>query len=104
MRALIAIVAMLPAAPALAADSNFRCGKWIVSRDMSVTELRSKCGEPTARETYTQDVMARNPDTGLVYKNGVTQTEIWIYDRGSRASPMVVTIVEGRIKSIERQQ
>ena len=95
---------LLPAATAPAADSNFRCGKWIVSRDLSVTELRSKCGEPASRESYLEDVMARNPNTGLMYKSGVTQTEIWIYERGTSAPLMIVTIVDGRIKSIERGQ
>ena len=109
MKNLIVIAAFLPgflvpAATTQAADSNFRCGKWIVSRDLSVTELRSKCGEPASRESYVEDVMARNPNTGLMYKSGVTQTEIWVYERGTSAPPMVVTIVDGRIKSIERGQ
>ena len=49
-------------------------------------------------------VLARNQNTGLMYKSGVTQVEVWTYDRGSTAPPMIVTIVDGRIKSIERSQ
>jgi hypothetical protein len=30
--------------------------------------------------------------------------ETWLYDRGTTAPPMVVTIVDGRIKNIERQR
>jgi hypothetical protein len=101
---IVMAAALLPAVAAQAADSNFRCGKWVVSRDMDVSELRAKCGEPVSRETRVEDVMARNQNTGLMYKTGVTQTEIWTYDRGSTAPSMIVTIVDGRIKSIERSQ
>jgi hypothetical protein len=86
------------------ADANFRCGKWIASSDMSVTDLRAKCGEPTSRASRTEDVMVRNRNTGLMYKSGETLIETWTYDRGTTAPPMVVTIVDGRIKSIERGQ
>jgi hypothetical protein len=105
MKILIALAAvLLPAVATQAADSNFRCGKWVVSRDMDVTELRAKCGEPVSRETRVEDVMVRNQNTGLMYRSGVTQIEVWTYDRGSTAPPMIVTVVDGRIKSIERSQ
>jgi hypothetical protein len=93
---------MLPLA--VAADENFRCGNKIASSDMTVEELVQKCGEPTTRKTETQDVNVRNRDNGLMVKTGETVIETWIYDRGSQAAPMVVTIVDGRIKSIERQK
>jgi hypothetical protein len=95
---------LLPAFAAQAADSNFRCGKWVVSRDMDVSELRARCGEPASRESRVENVMTRNRNTGLMYKSGVTQIEVWTYDRGSTAPPMIVTIIDGRIKSIERGQ
>ena len=66
-------------------------------------------------EELTQQVRpadhARKPDrghqgaqsnNGLLMKTGETTTETWMYDRGTQAAPMVVTIVDGRIKSIER--
>jgi hypothetical protein len=86
------------------ADGNFRCGKWIAESSMSVTDLLAKCGQPVSRETRTEDVMVRNRNTGLMMKSGETTVETWTYDRGTGASPMVVTIIEGRIKSIERKQ
>ena len=86
------------------ADETFRCGKWIVSSDLTVPDLLQKCGEPTTRKTEVQDVLARNRDYGLVTKQGETTIETWTYDRGSQAKPMVVTIVDGRIKSIDRQK
>lgn len=98
---LIALAALL-AAPAQA--DNFRCGKWIATDDMAVSDLLARCGEPASRATRIEDVMSRNFNTGFMYKSGEQTVETWIYDRGSRAQPMVVTIVDGRIRSIERQK
>src|SRR6185295_2984829 len=95
--ALSLFAALLP----LAADAeSFRCGKWIVSEETTVDELVHKCGAPTTHESKTEDIKARNH--GLLVKTGETTTERWVYERGSRASPMVVIIVDGKIKSIER--
>jgi hypothetical protein len=83
---------------------NFRCGKWIATKDLPVSELLAKCGEPAMRETRVEDVMSRNYNTGLMYKSGEQVVELWTYDRGAHAPPMVVTIVDGRIKSIDRKK
>jgi len=95
---------LLMLASTASADENFRCGNWIASSDMTVEELVQKCGEPTSRKSEIQEVTTRNRDNGLMVKVGETQIEIWTYDRGSNAAPMVVTIVDGRIKSIDRQK
>jgi hypothetical protein len=87
--------------PLCASAETFRCGQSIVTVDMTVSELTNKCGAPTSRESKTEDVKARNK-YGMSVKNGETTTETWTYGRGSRASPMVVTIVDGAIKKIER--
>jgi hypothetical protein len=99
--ALVLILAVLSAA---AHAENFRCGKWIASTDLSVTELVARCGEPASRETRTEDVLTRNRNTGLMGKTGQITVETWIYERGTQAPPVVVTIVDGRIKSIERRK
>jgi hypothetical protein len=101
MKSALALALLLLSAMAFA-DENFRCGKWIASSDLSVQELLAKCGEPSSRETRTEDVRVRNRNTGLLYKTGEILVEVWTYDRGSAAAPMVVTIVDGRIKSLER--
>jgi uncharacterized protein DUF2845 len=85
------------------ADETFRCGNSIASSDMSVSELTAKCGQPTSRESKTEDVKARNSNNGLMVKVGETTVETWVYDRGANPA-MVVTIVDGRIKNITRQQ
>jgi Protein of unknown function (DUF2845) len=97
-------MALLVSASAARADESFRCGKWIASSDMSVTDLLAKCGEPHQRVTTTEDVKVRNRNTGLMQKLGEVIVERWTYDRGNNAPPMVVTIVDGRIKSLDRQK
>ena len=99
-----AIATALLMLPLAASAETFRCGNWIASSDMSVDELVKKCGEPTTRTSNKEDVLVRNRDNGLMLKSGETLIETWTYDRGSQAAPMVVTIVDGRIKSIERQK
>ncbi len=99
----LALAALFATAPALA-DENFRCGKWVVSSDMTPAELAEKCGPPTLHESRTEDVMVRNRNTGLMEKAGETRIETWTYDRGTQAAPMLVTIIDGRIKSIDRQR
>jgi len=90
--------------PIAAAAETFRCGKWIINEDTTLEELMQKCGPPTSQESRTEDIKARNTSTGLIIKTGETTTEIWTYDRGPQASPMVVTIIDGRVKRIERQK
>jgi len=101
LRNLIALVALL--APGFATAETFRCGKWIINDETTLPELTQKCGPPTSRASRVEDVRARNAYTGGMEKIGETVIETWIYDRGTGASPMVVTIVDGRIKKIERQ-
>jgi len=100
---MLAAAALLLLPLAASADETFRCGQWIADSSMTVSELTEKCGQPTSRETKTEDVMVRNNNNGLMVKQGETTVGTWIYDRGANPA-MVVTIVDGRIKSIVRQQ
>src|SRR4051812_351584 len=104
MKRTLRIAAVLFLAPiAVCADETFRCGKWIATSEMTVVELTEKCGEPTSRSAKTEDVMVRNNNFGLMVKVGETTLETWVYDRGANPD-MVVTIVDGHIKSIDRQK
>jgi hypothetical protein len=85
------------------ADETFHCGKWVISSDMPLSELSYKCGEPVSRTRRTEDVRAPGP-SGAQVKVGVSVIETWTYDRGTQAAPMVVTIIDGAIKSIERRR
>ena len=96
-----ALIALLIVSQPVFADT-FRCGSWIASPDMSVGELLEKCGEPAQKTSETVDVYARTASGGGTYKTGTSTIEKWTYDRGSQAAPMIVTIVDGKIKSMER--
>jgi hypothetical protein len=80
---------------------NFRCGQRIATPDMSVDELIEVCGEPTHRSTETVDVYGHSANGGRI-KTGTSVVETLTFDRGSQASAMVVTVVDGKIKSMER--
>ena len=95
------MVAGLMLSGTAAIAEGFRCGQWIVSDDVSVEELLQKCGEPTLKTSETVDVYGPSKSGGRV-KHGTTIIEKWTYDRGSQAFPMIVTIVDGKIKSMER--
>lgn len=81
---------------------TFRCGQWIASPDMSVDELLQKCGAPTKKSSETIDVYGPSVSGGGHVKRGTSTIEKWTYDRGSQAAPMIVTIVDGKINSMER--
>ena len=96
-----ALVAVLIVSQPAFAES-FRCGQWIASEDMSVKELLQKCGEPTQKTAETIDVYGPSVSGAGRVKRGTSVIEKWTYNRGSQAAPMVVTIVDGKIKSMER--
>ena len=58
IRRTLLIAGLLCSGSALGSEL-FRCGSWVVSADMSVAELKAKCGEPTTKTVETQDVYAR---------------------------------------------
>jgi hypothetical protein len=99
-RAALALAGALLFAQSASAET-FRCGQWIASKDMSVEELLEKCGEPTTRSVRQEDIYARAAGGGQ-NRIGVATIETWTYDRGSQSFDMVVTIVDGKIKSMER--
>jgi hypothetical protein len=85
------------------ADETFRCGKWVITSEATLGELVDKCGPPASRESRTEDVRVRNPHSGLMMTTGQKTIETLTWNRGARAAPMVVTVVDGAIKSIERK-
>ena len=75
----------------------------IIALLMTLGELESKCGPPAARTSRTEDVRVRNRNTGFMMTTGQTTIETLTWNRGARAAAMVVTVVDGTIKSIERK-
>lgn len=96
-----ALAVLLTISQSSSAES-FRCGPWIASEDMTVDELLQKCGEPAKRTSETVDVYGPGISGGGRVKRGTSTIEKWTYDRGNQAAPIVVTIVDGTIKSMER--
>lgn len=97
MRFITTISALVVLAPSVGmSDGFFRCGSSLVSADISAAELLQKCGQPSSKEVSTHDVWNSH---GV--KTGTSTTEKWRYDRGSRAAPMIVTIIDGQIQSMK---
>ena len=103
MKILAAVTASALLLPAMATAETFRCGKWIIDDETTLEELVRKCGEPTSVDSRVEDVLAPNGYGGRT-KVGETVIETWLYARGTSASPMMVTVVDGRIKKIERMK
>ena len=99
----LGLLAVLTIGAVAQADETFRCGKWVVSSEVTLGELKSKCGPPSSSSSRTEDVRVRNRNTGLMMTTGQTTIETLTWNRGSSAAPMVVTVVDGVIKSIERK-
>jgi len=96
----ISVLSMLPfAAPA----ESMRCGKWVVSETSAVAEIAEKCGEPQQKDVAREDVLGKNT-LGNPIKLGVKVTERWRYQANNRVLPMLVTIVDGKVVSIERTE
>jgi hypothetical protein len=86
------------------ADESMRCGKWVVNSDLPTAELLSKCGEPSSKDSTTDDIRAKHASGRGTFVVGQTTTERWYYERGPGALRMVVTVVDGKIKSIDRAE
>jgi hypothetical protein len=103
MRHLTAIASALLVLPFAASAESMRCGKWVVSETSAAAEILEKCGEPQKKDVSHEDVYSRNIH-GDTYKTGVKVTERWRYQSSNRALPMLVTIVDGKVVSIERTE
>lgn len=81
--------------------ASMRCGSYVVNESETVDGLLTKCGEPQKKEVIEEEVRGKNA-AGVWIKMGVQVVEKWRYQKDSRTLPMEVTIVDGRIKKIER--
>jgi hypothetical protein len=89
--------------PILSSAGSMRCGKWVVNEESSVAEIAEKCGQPQEKEITEQDVLAKN-NAGYPVKLGVQVTERWYYKPTPGKLKMLVTIVDGKVKSIARAE
>jgi Protein of unknown function (DUF2845) len=91
----------LAATAAASADETIRCGSRIVTSAMSAAEILDNCGEPTSKDIREEDVRTLNANGASIIV-GTTVIEEWTYDRGSRAAPIRIKVVDGQVRSIER--
>jgi hypothetical protein len=103
MRQLTVTLFVLSILPFAASAESMRCGKGVISETSSAAEILEKCGEPQKKDISHEDVYARN-SLGNTNKVGVKVTERWRYQASDRVLPMLVTIVDGKIVSIERTE
>jgi Protein of unknown function (DUF2845) len=90
--------------PLVAAAETFRCGQWIASPEMSVDELVEKCGMPSRKSVEVVEVYGPATSGLGRVRRGTSTIEKWTYDRGSQSFDMIVTIVDGKIESMERAE
>lgn len=102
MRTLCIVAAMFMAMTAAASDS-MRCGRWVVNSSVGPDELLAKCGEPDSKRVEQSDVRARTAAGGFA-KIGTQIIEYWTYKRGPQGLDMLVVIVDGKIRSIDRAE
>ena len=83
-----------------AAADTFRCRSALISVGDEQTYVRAKCGEPTSKETITEDVRAIGP-LGGSHRMGTATREVWRYRRSSRQFQTVLTFRDGVLKTLE---
>jgi hypothetical protein len=100
---LITAAAVMVAIATPVHGETIRCGSSVVNESVTVEELVRKCGEPTSRRSEEEDVRVRTPNdlNSNTRKIGTTVTEYWTYDRGGQAPPVLVTIRDGKVRSIQ---
>lgn len=98
MKSVLFTLALAASAGASAGES-FRCGQWIITDELTVSELIAKCGEPKTK-TSEQVETRRKVGSGSV-PGGVSVIERWTYVLSSGAH-YEVTIVDGDIQGIAR--
>lgn len=92
------VVLIACASPAMA--DTFRCKSALIRVGDQQGYVYSKCGEPTSKQTVTEDVRAVGPlgGTNVV---GTASKDIWRYSRSSRQFTAVLTFQGGVLKTLE---
>lgn len=103
MRTTFVAISVLSMLPFAASAESMRCGKWVISETSAAAEILEKCGEPQQKDVEREDVFGKNT-LGNPIKLGVKVTERWRYQASNRVLPMLVTIVDGKVVSIERTE
>jgi hypothetical protein len=92
------VVLLTFALPAMA--DTFRCKSALISVGDAQTYVQAKCGEPTSKETITEDVRAVTVFGGTNVVGTATR-DIWRYRKSSRQFATVLTFEGGVLKKLE---
>lgn len=87
---------------ALAVPANadtFRCKSAFIRVGDEQGYVYAKCGEPTSKETITEEVRMVVPRGGTKVM-GTASRDIWRYKRGSQQFVVVLTFKEGVLKTL----
>jgi hypothetical protein len=96
----VAIAALGTVTPGVSPADTVRCGNLLVSEQSSIAEIVSRCGAPNSKEASEVQPTIRNKN-GSVVRLPPVRTEVWTYKRANGAFPMRVTIVDGKVKTVE---
>ncbi|MFP2923971.1 DUF2845 domain-containing protein [Pyxidicoccus sp. 3LG] len=100
------MVAVLPVLwfPDVGQAASLRCGNALVSDGASKSEVVSKCGEPTAKESRTEseEVKTREQGSDTSTKHVVHKTfEEWTYNFGANRLVQVVVFENGKLVEVK---
>jgi len=93
------IIAIESAGYGFSPDTPGSCRPEDLRREMSTLELLARCGEPVDREQRTRS-FAQRVGTPFAY-NSIVLEEQWIYDFGPQRFYRIITLIDGRVTSID---
>ena len=92
------VVLLAYALPAMA--DTFRCRSALIDVGDTQSYIQAKCGEPTSKETITEEVRAVVPRGGTNVVGTATR-DIWRYRKSSRQFAAVLTFEGGVLKKLD---
>ena len=93
------IIAIESAGYGFAPEAPGSCRPEDLRTEMSTLELLARCGEPADREQRVRP-FAQRVGTPFAY-NSVVLEEQWIYDFGPQRFYRIITLIDGRVTSID---
>lgn len=85
------------------AETNMRCGNYIIGAGNSRDEIVSRCGEPADKRTSTLPSTYRNRHGEIVVDSSKPAQEIseWVYNFGSDKLMMQLRFVDGQLQDVK---
>ena len=101
MRAVVVCFAAVTVSFGASGEDTIRCRNGrLVNVGMTVSEVSSRCGQPTSRTVEEIPVMTRLA-TGAARQTGTTHAERWIYRRGQGQFDAMLTFEDDTLRRID---